>query len=190
MTSLYDYQRSYIIILILRITMKKLYCYVAYWVCITTLFLLFVSLTGCTVQEMAISQGIQLGQVSYLLNGKTYKMEGQGNLLINTQDQTNNSLVMTATNTEKEIISLNINGFDTQKPYQVSQNIVIGFGSNGVTKASNLCPQIAQSNNTSILITDFNLQNKTVKGSFWGLLCDSQNRNISISNGQFFLTFE
>lgn len=153
-----------------------------------TLYIL--SLTACNMAEELKNPVLsQLGTVTFTANNITYQMQGRGSLLVISPDRTNNNLVITGTNTQKETIALNINGFNVQQPYKVSQNIVIGLANNGITQATNLCSQSVSVTPNSITITEFDNQRKLVKGQFRGTLC-GLNSTIAISNGNFYVEFD
>jgi hypothetical protein len=148
-------------------------------------------LHSCTVSDFSIPKSI-LGQVTFVLNGKNYVMQGRGVLLTNAST---NSVFITATNTQKETISLNISNFDSSNPYKLQENTVIGFASNGITQASNLCTQTTPiTTNTKIQFSEFDKKNKIVAGYFEGTICtmqnSTQNTAITISNGNFKVEFD
>ena len=148
------------------------------------LIIICLAFYSCTVSDLAVSKPTTLGQVFFMLNGKTYQMQGRGILAPST---TNNSFLITATNSQKETISINIINFDTNTPYNLQKNVVIGFASTGITQANNLC---TQATNSVIQLNEFDKQNKIASGSFEGGICTMQNAVSVVSNGSFKVEFD
>ncbi len=148
------------------------------------LIIICLAFYSCTVSDLAVSRPTTLGQVIFMLNGKTYQMQGRGILASSTG---NNGFFITATNSQKETISINIINFNINMPYNLQKNVVIGFASNGITQANNLC---TQATNSVIQLNEFDKQNKIASGSFEGSICTMQNVATAISNGSFKVEFD
>ena len=93
------------------------------------LIIICLAFYSCTVSDLAVSKPTTLGQVFFMLNGKTYQMQGRGILASSTS---NNSFLITATNSQKETISINIINFNTNTPYNLQKNVVISQEQHGI----------------------------------------------------------
>lgn len=152
---------------------------------------LSIFLPSCTISDLkSPNPPLNLGQITFVLNGKTYQMQGRG-VLATSQSKT--ALFITGTNTEKESISLNINNLDSIFLNKQEKNVVVAFASNGMTQTTNFCLQsttLPATSRVTMTVSQLDRQANTVSGKFSGTICSSQNLNSVITNGSFYVEFD
>ncbi len=168
--------------------------YLLFFSCCLSIFLvvcLSITISSCGISDLKSPNTlINLGQISFVLNGKTYQMQGRGILATS---QPKKGLFITGTNTEKESISLNINDIDSIFLNKIEKNVVVAFASNGVTQATNFCLQsttLPTISTVTITVVQLDRQAKTISGKFSGTLCTMQNTTSVITNGNFNVEFD
>ena len=147
--------------------------------------------TACTVEDIqnaTLTNPKNLGQVSFVVQNKTYFMQGRGIF----GGLSSKGLYITGTNIDKETISLNINNLDSIVLNKIEKNIVVALSNKNTTQSNTLCLQnTINTTNFSITITEYNKNLRNIRGKFSGNLCsDNPNTRINIENGNFYVPLD